>query len=70
LHDAFPTVAPEARVVFGSSALWADFYVLCLFGLTKDMLNIVNPQKLEICFGVNEQLDEFQQKFYSSALLC
>lgn len=57
LCDSFPTVHHEAHVRFGSSALWTVFYVVCLLGLTKDTLNIVNPQNLEICSGVNEQLD-------------
>lgn len=70
LCDAFPTVHPEARVRFGSSALWTVFYVVCLLGLIKDTLNIINPQNLEIRSGVNEQLDDFQQKFYNSVSLC
>lgn len=55
LCDAFPTVHPEEHVRFGSSALWTVFYVVCLLGLTKDTLNIVNPQNLEICSGVGNR---------------
>lgn len=34
-----------------------DCLLCCLLGLTKDTLNFVNPQNLEIGSGVNEQLD-------------
>lgn len=65
LYDAFCTVHSEAHVRFGNSAIRMVFYVICLLGLPKGTLHIVNPQNLEIYSGVRNRWMNYSK---SSAL--